>query len=322
MTAIFPVPHPRSPLRLLVTGAQGQVGRAVSALARGRGVDVRALTRSDLDVTDAHAVDLALASAVRGATPEAGPLAVLNCAAYTAVDRAESEPEAAFAVNREGAAHLAAACRTHGAALVHVSTDYVFDGVREAPYGPDDPVNPLGVYGESKWAGEEAVRGRLARHAIVRTAWVFSAHGKNFVRTMAGLVGARDEVRVVDDQTGHPTWAGHLAEGLVTVAERLASGGPAGTVHLAGDPAVTWHGLAAAVFAEASRARGVPPPRLVPVPTSAYPTAARRPRTVRLRVGRAREWYGVGGGDWREGVAAVVRDLTPRGEPPEAAGPR
>ena len=291
-------------MRLLVTGSAGQVGHALAALARQRRIDVRAYDRAALDVTDADAVDHAVAGAAGS-----GPLAVVNCAAYTAVDRAESEPEASFAVNRDGAAHLAAACDRHGAALVHVSTDYVFDGRRDEPYHEGDPVNPLSVYGESKWAGEEAVRQRLERHAIVRTAWVFSARGRNFVRTIARLLRERDEVRVVADQTGHPTWAGHLAEGLLTIGSGLASGGATGTFHLAGTPPTSWYGLAQAVLQEvrlpASRQR----PTLLPISTEAYPTAARRPRCVLLSMERVRKHYISQDVEWAGGLPHALRSI-------------
>ena len=208
-------------MRLLVTGSNGQVGHAIAALARQRQMDVRAFDRSGLDITDAKAVEAAVADA-----SGAEPLVVLNAAAYTAVDRAESEPEAAFAVNRDGPRYLAEACERHGAVLVHFSTDYVFDGMKGAPYLEGDAPNPLNVYGESKWAGEEAVRQRLERHAVIRTAWVFSARGSNFVRTMWRLAHEREVLRVVADQTGHPTWAGHLAEAALVIAGSLCQRWP------------------------------------------------------------------------------------------------
>ncbi|MEL6616982.1 MAG: dTDP-4-dehydrorhamnose reductase [Bacteroidota bacterium] len=297
-------PLASNPLHLLVTGAHGQVGHAVAALARQRQIPVCALSRADLDVTDAAAVDRAIAEAASGARGE--PLAVIHAAAYTAVDRAESEPVAAFAVNRDGAAHVAAACENHGASMVHLSTDYVFDGEKGAPYVEEDPVNPLNVYGESKWAGEETVRQRLERHVIVRTAWVFSARGHNFARTMWRLAQEREEIRVVADQTGHPTWAGHLAEACLRIARGLASGGEGGTVHVAGDPATTWFELAEAVV-EAARAHSeVRTLRVLPIPTAAYPTAAQRPREVLLSVETARSRYGIGPLNWREGVLRAI----------------
>lgn len=173
----------------------------------------------------------------------------------------------------------------------------------------DDAVNPLNVYGASKWAGEEAVRQRLERHAIVRTAWVFSARGHNFARTMWRLAHERDEVRVVADQTGHPTWAGHFAEATLTIAARLASGGEAGTFHLAGAPATTWHGLAEAVV-RAAEASGASPTRVLPIPSAEYPTPAARPPEVRLSMTRARGVFGVESLDWREGVVEVAARLS------------
>ncbi|OZC01954.1 dTDP-4-dehydrorhamnose reductase [Rubricoccus marinus] len=291
-------------MRILVTGANGQVGHAVAALARQKQMDVRAFARADLDITDAQAVDRAVADA-----SGAGPLALVNAAAYTAVDRAENDREAAFAVNRDGPAHLAEACARHGAALVHLSTDYVFDGAKGAPYTEDDAPAPLNVYGESKWAGEEAVRQRLERHAIVRTAWVFSARGHNFIRTMWRLAHEREELRVVADQTGHPTWAGHLAEAVVVLARGLASGGEAGTFHVAGTPSTSWYGLAEAVVAQARASGESAVASVQPIPSSEYPTPAARPPEVRLAMENVARAYGLGAFRWQDGVEAVAREL-------------
>ena len=222
-------------MRVLVTGAGGQVGREIVRLAPALGVDVVGLDRTGLDITDADAV--------RQSVAEVQPDAVVNAAAYTAVDRAESEPEAAFAVNRDGAAHPAAACDAAGVPIVHVSTDYVFDGTKGTPYLPDDPVAPLGVYGASKAAGEEAVRGATARHVILRTAWVVSRYDGNFVATMLRLAAERDRLTVVADQWGHPTIAADLARACLTAARR-ATEGLAGTLHVAGGPPATWCELA------------------------------------------------------------------------------
>ncbi len=184
----------------------------------------------------------------------------------------------------------------------------MFDGTRRAPYTEDDAPNPLGVYGASKWAGEVAVRESVERHAILRTAWVFSARGSNFARTMWRLAHERDEIRVVADQTGHPTWAGHLAEACLAVARGLSAGGEAGTFHVAGSPATTWHGLAEAVV-ERAQASGASPTRVIPISTAEYPTAAQRPPEVRLEVAKVRETYRIGPLDWREGVDQTARVL-------------
>lgn len=279
-----------------MTGAGGQVGTEIARLAPTVGVDGIALMRSHLDVTDA--------GAVRQSVAQHAPDAVVHAAAFTAVDRAEAEPEAAFAVNRDGAAHVADACAALGVPLVHLSTDYVFDGAQNGPYAPSDPVSPLNVYGASKAAGEAAVRARLDRHVILRTAWVFAAHGRNFVRTILRLAGERDRLAVVADQWGHPTWAGDVARAALAAATLAAEGrAPWGTHHVAGAPLATWHDLAVAVV-EAAPGVAVP---VDAVPSSAYPTAAARPPRVALELG----WDALGleTPRWRPAVAAVVREL-------------
>jgi dTDP-4-dehydrorhamnose reductase len=219
-------------MRLVVTGAGGMLGHDVVAAARAAGHDVRALAREDLDVTDAAAVRAAVADAD----------AVVNCAAWTDVDGAEAAEAAATRVNAEGAGNVAAAAPF----VVHVSSDYVFDGTATTPYLESAATAPRSAYGRSKLAGERAVAAAApGRHAIVRSAWLFGAHGANFVATMLRLGAERDEVSVVDDQVGSPTWTGHLAPALVDIAERR----PTGVLHVAGAGACSWHELAVAAFA-------------------------------------------------------------------------
>ena len=214
------------------------LGQDVVAAARRAGHDVVALGRAELDVTDPDAV--------RRAIGGAGPSAVLNCAAWTDVDGAEAQEEAATAVNGEGAGHVAAAAAAAGACVVHVSTDYVFDGAASEPYTESSPVAPQSAYGRSKLAGERAVAQSAPRSAIVRASWLFGAGGKNFVDTMLRLGAEREEVTVVDDQVGCPTYTGHLAQALVEVAER----GLTGVLHVAGGGECSWHDLAVAAFEE------------------------------------------------------------------------
>ena len=285
-------------MRALVTGAGGQVGRELVLRVPG-GADVVALDRAGLDLTDADAV----AAAVAAYRPDV----VLNAAAYTAVDRAEGEAALAFAVNRDGAARLAAACAAHGAALLHLSTDYVFDGTKPTPYAEDDPASPLGVYGRSKWEGEEAVRERLDRHVIVRVAWVFGPHGHNFVKTMARLAQDREELRVVADQRGGPTPAGAIADALWAIAGQIAEGREAwGTVHFCGAPATTWHGLAEAAIAEARALGPVACRRVLPIATADYPTPAARPANSVLACDRIAERWGLAQPDWRPYIGETV----------------
>jgi dTDP-4-dehydrorhamnose reductase len=224
------------PMRLLVTGAAGMLGRDVVAAAGDAGHEVVALARADLDITDSAAVH----AAVHAARPDA----VINCAAWTDVDGAEAAEEEATAVNGTAAGYLAAA----GALLVQVSTDYVFDGRAREPYAEDAPPAPQSAYGRSKLAGERAVAAAAPdRSAIVRSSWLFGPHGRNFVDTMRRLAAERDEIAVVDDQVGCPTYTGHLAPALVTVAER----GLTGVLHVAGGGHCSWLELAEATFAEA-----------------------------------------------------------------------
>jgi dTDP-4-dehydrorhamnose reductase len=225
-------------MHLLVTGAAGMLGRDVVAAAGDAGHEVAALTRVDLDITDADAVR----AAVRGARPDA----VINCAAWTDVDGAETDEAAATAVNGAGAGHVAAAAAEAGARLVHVSTDYVFDGEATEPYAEDAPTVPRSAYGRSKLAGEHAVAEAGGSAAIVRASWLFGPHGRNFVDTMRRLGAERDELAVVDDQIGCPTYTGHLAPALVTLAERRLTG----VLHVAGGGHCSWYDLAVATFEE------------------------------------------------------------------------
>jgi dTDP-4-dehydrorhamnose reductase len=225
-----------APMRLLVTGAGGMLGRDVTAAAERAGMSVTPLSRAELDITDAPAVRAAIARARADA--------VINCAAWTDVDGAEADEEAATAINGAGAANVVAAANQAGAFVVHVSSDYVFDGTASRPYTPDSPTHPVSAYGRSKLAGERAIAGS---GATVRSSWLFGAHGRNFVDTMLRLGGQRDQVTVVDDQVGCPTYTGHLAEALVQVAVERRRG----VLHVAGAGQCSWYDLAVAAFQEA-----------------------------------------------------------------------
>jgi len=273
-------------MRLMVFGSDGQVGRALLQA----GGAVRGCARGEADITVADQVARAL--------DRHEPTLVVNAAAYTAVDQAEREPERAFAVNATGPALLAEACRRRGLPLIHLSTDYVFDGEQDAPYREDDPVAPLGVYGRSKLAGERAVRERLDHAVILRTAWVASPGGRNFVRTMLRLARERDEVGVVTDQRGSPTTAEALAAALRHLAARLEAGaGGYGVFHFTGGGATTWHDLAAHIFRRAA-ARGLTVPRLIPLTSAQFPTPARRPRSSVLDCHRILAAHGIGQTPW------------------------
>ncbi len=286
---------------ILLTGANGQVGYEVNRLAAARGCALIGLTRQQLDIGDDEAVEQ-IVSQLR-------PSLVINAAAYTAVDRAEQEVEAAMRANRQGPAILAATCHAHRIPLIHLSTDYVFDGNKVGAYGEDDPVAPTGVYGRSKWEGEEEVRARLGQHLIIRVSWVFGPHGNNFVKTMLRLAAERDELRVVADQHGCPTYATHIAETLLTLADRISKGVDIawGTYHFCGMPETTWHGFAETIINEALAMglldHAIP---VHPIATSDYPTPAQRPRNSVLDCRRIMKAFDITTPSWQEGLTTML----------------
>ena len=278
-------------MRFVVTGAGGMLGREVVRAARAAGHDVLALARTELDVTDEAACARALAGAREGA--------VVNCAAFTDVDGAEEREELATAVNGPGAGNVARAAFAAGAACVHVSSDYVFDGTKDAPYVESDPPAPLSAYGRSKLAGEREVAAAGGQYAIVRSSWLFGAGGRNFVETMLARGAADGHVRVVADQIGSPTYTGHLAPALVA----LAAGRATGTFHVAGAGATSWHGFAAEIF----RAAGVDC-RVEAIATAEYPRPAPRPAYSVLATER-RDAPRLA--PWQEGLADYLAERVP-----------
>lgn len=294
------------PTRVLVTGAAGQLGGELLALPWPDPFKVVGRTRGDLDISDRDAVW----SAIDGG----GYDIVVNAAAYTAVDRAESEIEAARAVNETGVGYLAEACAQSGAAMIHVSTDYVFDGTKELPYVENDEVRPLGAYGRSKAAGEEALRRALVEHVILRTAWVYSARGANFVKTVLRLMAERDELRIVADQRGTPTSAKDLARAIAEIARQLTGDDPAGgaspwgTYHCVNGGATTWHGFATEIVERAGPRLGRSP-RVVPIATADYPTPARRPANSRLACAKLERRFGLVMRPWREALREVLDEV-------------
>ena len=280
-----------------MTGGSGQVGGALAALARARGVDVWAPGRGECDLASEASL---VAAVARGAWSM-----VVNCAAYTAVDRAESEPELAGAINAMAPAILARETARRGIPIVHVSTDYVFDGSKDAPYVESDPVRPLGVYGETKEAGEAAVRAANPAHAIVRTAWVASAGGANFLNTMLRLGAERPELRVVDDQIGCPSNAVDIASALFTVASELGS--RSGTWHFVNAGEASWHDFAAHIFLRAGE-RGLRVPNLAPITTAEYPTPARRPANSRLDTAKITADFGIAPRPWKDAIDDILAE--------------
>jgi dTDP-4-dehydrorhamnose reductase len=291
-------------MRILVTGTEGQVARAMAERAKAHGVEVVLLGRPALDLTDP--------GSVRRVIGETAADVVVNAAAYTAVDQAESEPDLAQAVNQAGADAVAQAARDKNVPIIQISTDYVFDGSGDRPYRETDPVAPLGVYGRTKLAGEEAVASAHPDHAILRTAWVYSPFGKNFVKTMLRVAKDRDEVSVVADQHGSPTSALDIADGSIAVARNLVTrrqdASLRGVFHMTGTGYTTWADLAAEIFAVSGRLGG-PSARVRRIATADYPTPAKRPANSRLDGGKLRETHGVALPQWQGSVAECIARL-------------
>lgn len=295
--------------RLLVIGGNGQVGRELRRSLQPLG-EVLVTTRDGQlhDGSTGIAADLADAAGLEALVRGLAPAAVVNAAAYTAVDKAETDAEAAFAINAQAPGALAKACAAAGIPLLHYSTDYVFDGEGTRPYRTDDPTAPLGVYGASKLAGEQAIREAGGQHLIFRTAWVYAAHGHNFLRTMLRVGAERDELRVVADQVGTPTPAALIAD-VTAVALRKALGdaGVSGTWHLVADGQTSWHGFAEAIFEEAVAAGLLPrAPRVLPITTADYPTPARRPAYSCLDTGSLQREFDISLPAWRDALRPVI----------------
>ena len=279
-------------MKLLVFGQTGQVARELARAAP----EALFLGRDQADLSD----PAACAAAIRAHRPDA----VINAAAWTAVDRAETEEAAATVVNGHAPGAMAQACADLRAPLVQISTDYVFDGAGSLPFRPGDPTAPLGAYGRSKLAGEAAVRAAGGAHVILRTSWVFSAHGANFVKTMLRLGADRPALRVVADQIGGPTPADAIAAACLSLAAALRDGTTGGTHHFAGAPDTSWAGFARAIFDQAGLAVAVED-----IPSSAYPTPAQRPLNSRLDCAALAAEFGITQPDWRAALAAVIAEL-------------
>jgi len=296
-------------MRILVTGAKGQLGWEILRQAPNRPCECIGIDIEEADLTDPVQVNQVL-SDIR-------PQLLINAAAYTLVDKAQTEAGAAFAVNQAAAAHLAAACAGDQIPMVHVSTDFVFDGTQTVPYTEDDPVAPLGIYGQSKAAGEAAVRDSLDRHLIIRTAWLYGNHGHNFVKTMLRLGHKDREVRVVSDQVGCPTYAADLAAALLTLSERLSHATPIswGTYHLCGAGEVSWYGFARRILQTAHRLGLAPAVTVTPIVTPEYPTPAPRPPYSVLACHKMKKNFGIACPPWQDSVEKMLQQLAQN--PPE-----
>jgi dTDP-4-dehydrorhamnose reductase len=280
-------------MKLLVFGKTGQVARELQRLAP----DAQYLGRDEADLLDPTACAAAIAATDADA--------VINAAAWTAVDKAETEEAAATTVNGEAPAAMAQAAAAKGIPFLHISTDYVFDGSGNQPFTPDHPTGPLGAYGRSKLAGEEGVRAAGGNHLVLRTSWVVSAHGNNFVKTMLRLGAERESLNVVADQFGGPTPAAAIAQALLTAAKAMTQGAQGGTHHFSGAPDTSW-----ADFARAIMARANLPCQVHDIRTSEYPTPAKRPLNSRLDCSALTTAFGIPRPDWRQGLSAIVKELT------------
>ncbi|MDR3439722.1 dTDP-4-dehydrorhamnose reductase [Telmatospirillum sp.] len=292
-----------APQRILVTGVSGQVGTSLLEVGGAAGMALVAAPRTVLDL----AAPETLAAALDALFPDI----VINCAAYTAVDRAEQEREQAFTINALAPERIAGWCAAHARPLIHLSTDYVFPGDGTRPYREDDPVGPLSVYGASKLEGERRVRDACPRHVILRTAWVYAVTGKNFVRTMLRLGADRDELAVVADQRGCPTAASSIAAALCRIAARLAADGdraPFGTYHYVDRGETSWHGFAERIFDGAARF-GRPRPRVRPITTADYPTPARRPAYSVLDTAKIEKTFGIVPPAWQDRLDETLADI-------------
>ena len=291
--------------KVFLTGSSGQVGSLVSSMARALGWQVIAVDRDELDITNKIAVNQFIS--------KHQPDVIINAAAHTAVDKAESEIDASYAINRDGPRFLAEAAASLDIPLLHISTDYVFAGDKDGLYLETDPVSPQGVYGASKLAGEEAVISANPKHLILRTAWVFGEHGNNFVKTMLRLGSQREELGIVADQFGGPTYAGDIAAALLLMAKKAVDT-PAdvqwGVYHFAGEPHVSWYDFATAIFEKAVTA-GVlaKSPRLNALTTDMYPTPAKRPANSRLDCSKITAQFGIAPSDWQKALENIAAYL-------------
>jgi dTDP-4-dehydrorhamnose reductase len=288
---------------ILVVGRSGRVARALLEEAGKHEVALRALGRPDLDIEDSDSIKRMLAAVA--------PRAIVNCAGLVVVDDAERDPDRAFRINRDGAANLARAAGDFNIPLVHLSSDYVFDGSKGAPYREDDPPNPISVYGRSKAAGEAAVLTAYPAAIVVRTSWIYGAHAPNFITTMLGLAEKHESVRVVADQRGSPTLDTDLAQALieiVTQRQGSAVGSEGGIYHVAGSGETTWFGLAEALFAAWARC-GRHVPRLEQIPLAEWIGLAKRPRDSRLDCRKAERAFGIRLPNWRVSLERFVEDL-------------
>lgn len=291
-------------MKILILGAAGQVGSALVKHGRKRGFEILGMSSSELDITNLRNVDAVFA--------QVKPDLVINASAYTAVDKAESDSELAYSVNELGPKLLAKACRKAGISLFHISTDYVFDGASNGAYSENDLTNPQSVYGRSKLLGELAVKENLDQYIILRTSWVFSETGSNFVKTMLRLGAEREKLSIVSDQVGGPTSADRIATMLLTIAARVGDKQDVewGTYHFSGLPYCSWYEFAKEIFQQAESMRLISKaPELASIPSFEYPTPAPRPLNSRLDCSKIYTEFGIEPDDWRQSLKEVLLKL-------------
>lgn len=290
-------------MKILTYGESGQLGYELMRRGQALGLNMLGVAYPQTDISELSQV----ASVCAGCRPDL----VVNAAAYTNVDGAESEPELAMAINKQGAANLARVCAEHKIPLFHISTDYVFDGTKTTPYLETDPVSPLGHYGRSKAAGEEAVRSVLEQHIIIRTSWLYGSHGHNFVKTILKLAMEKEEIRVVSDQHGSPTSAADLAAAILSMVDifRQARTMDWGTYHYCGAGIVSWHGFTKSILATGRRYTQLKTTRVEPIKTADYPTRAARPAYSALDCSLIYQRFGISAKPWRDSLKSVVQEL-------------
>ena len=302
-------------MNVFVAGSRSMLGRDLTAILVLNGETVTEGKRPRFDITDAGNIERNIS--------ESSPDIVVNCAAYTTVDRAETDRGEAFAVNRDGAANIASCCAKRSIPLIHLSTDFVFDGAHERPYREDDTPRPLNVYGESKLAGEEEVRKRCPSHIIIRTSWLYGIHGNNFVKTIIGLARKHDTIRVVDDHFGCPTWTVDLAQAVETVIGAIRDrkdAEPWGTYHFCGKGFTSWHGFAVAVVEGARSYETLRVRSVVPVSSGEYPLVAARPRWSVLDTAKIESVMGIRPRPWQDALADMLKELYRTGDGQQEAG--
>jgi len=290
-------------MKMLLVGSNGQLGWELEKRGKMQGLDIIPLDLPGFDITDP--------SAVKDAVAGSDVSVVVNAAAFTAVDRAESEPELAYKINSDGPAYLASSCAVSGIPLIHISTDYVFDGARKSDYLETDPVSPIGVYGKTKAAGEAEVRNHLQGHIILRTAWLYGVHGSNFVKTILRLGKEKETLNVVNDQYGCPTYAADLAETVLKIAAKISERGDIvwGTYHYCGKGMTTWHGFAEKIIDLARRHCSLVVKKVVPITTAGYPTPAERPVRSVLDCSLVTKNFGIHLRPWQESLAEMINCL-------------